>query len=102
MACATKSLSYKIIKLRKQEISGLSGVCYKISLLQEEEDEEIASQVSVACATKSLSYSRALIEASKKLVSVACATKSLSYDSGFVRLKVYESQWRVLQNLSLT
>ena len=56
----------------------------------------------MACATKSLSYFNIRIKESIVNVSVACATKSLSYiddTNGFRRRR---SQWRVLQNLSLT
>ena len=80
----------------------LSGVCYKISLLLKYREKVRVVTVSVACATKSLSYGEVVHRRWRSIVSVACATKSLSYFIVLDKAAAYKSQWRVLQNLSLT
>ena len=51
-----QNLSLTCLILSQQCDTSLSGVCYKISLLQMELANVSAQTVSVACATKSLSY----------------------------------------------
>jgi len=74
-----QNLSLTRIVAKKRLTQCLSGVCYKISLLPNPSKEMVGMSVSVACATKSLSYLRNMSDA-----------------------LILKSQWRVLQNLSLT
>ena len=97
-----QNLSLTIIANLGKRISSLSGVCYKISLLQLLGNQNKGCIVSVACATKSLSYIRMFQTQLLIEVSVACATKSLSYPERNIIRCALSSQWRVLQNLSLT
>ena len=124
VACATKSLSYSYICLNPpdslsqwrvlQNLSltifeteycfdeSLSGVCYKISLLPEDKKPDATGGgLSGVCYKISLLHGVAIIR-TKVIVSVACATKSLSYSIAASMDMWQQSQWRVLQNLSLT